>query len=59
MSQIIRKINREETERQLEEILSRVTYKGPEPMPSADDLAAEMAEIIHDMRRDNDEGGAR
>jgi antitoxin PrlF len=53
------KINRAEAERQLEEILSRVKYTGPEPMPSVDELAGEMADIIRDMRRDNAEGSAR
>jgi AbrB family looped-hinge helix DNA binding protein len=52
-------INREETEQHLDEILSRVSYTGLEPMPPADDLAAEVADIIHDMRRENAEGGAR
>jgi AbrB family looped-hinge helix DNA binding protein len=52
-------VDREEAGRQLEEILSRVRYTGPEPMPSADELAGEMADIIHDMRRDNAEGSAR
>jgi antitoxin PrlF len=53
------RINRAEAERQLEEILSRVKYTGPEPMPSVDELAGEMADIIRDMRRDNAEGSAR
>jgi AbrB family looped-hinge helix DNA binding protein len=53
------KADRKKAERQLEEILSRVKYTGPQPMPSADELAAEMADIIHDMRRENAEGGAR
>jgi hypothetical protein len=41
----------EEADRQLAEILSRVRYTGPEPMPSADELASEMADLIHEMRR--------
>ena len=53
------KINREEAERQLDEILSRVKYTGPEPMPSVDELTGEIADIIHDMRRENAEGGTR
>ena len=53
------KVNREETERQLEEILSHVKYTGPEPMPPVDDLTGEIADIIHNMRRENAEGGTR
>jgi AbrB family looped-hinge helix DNA binding protein len=52
-------VNRAATEQKLEEILRRVKYTGPEPMPSADELAGDVADIIHDMRRENAEGGAR
>ena len=52
-------VYREEAGRQLDEILSRVKYTGPEPMPSADELAGDVADIIHNMRRENAEGGAR
>src|SRR5215218_9243012 len=41
-------VDREEADRKLGEILSRVTYTGPEPMPLADELAGEMADVIHD-----------
>jgi AbrB family looped-hinge helix DNA binding protein len=53
------KVNREEAERQLSEILSLVKYTGPEPVPSVDELSGDIADIIHDMRRENAEGGAR
>ncbi len=53
------KVNREEAERQLSEILSRVKYTGPELVPSVDELSGDIADIIHDMRRENAEGGAR
>src|SRR5215217_9693480 len=49
-------VNRNEADRRLEEILSRVTYTGPEPMPSIDDLAGDISDIIHDMRREHGEG---
>ncbi len=46
--------NDDQSERQLEEILSRVKYIGPEPMPSIDNLAGDVADNIHDIRRDRD-----
>ncbi len=52
-------IDQEEADRQLSEILSRVKYTGPEPVPSVDELSGDIADIIHDMRRENAEGGAR
>jgi AbrB family looped-hinge helix DNA binding protein len=52
-------VNRAEADRKLEEILSRVRYIGPEPMPSADELAGEVADIIRKSRRDNEKGSAR
>jgi AbrB family looped-hinge helix DNA binding protein len=52
-------VDREEAERQLEDILSRVKYTGPEPVPSVDELAGDIADIIHDMRREHGEGGTR
>ena len=52
-------IDREETDRRLTEILSRATYTGPEPLPSLDELTGDIANIIHDMRREQNEGGAR
>src|SRR5215213_2731807 len=52
-------VNRAETDRKLEEILSRVRYIGPEPVPSEDELAGEIADIIRKSRRDNEEGSAR
>ena len=52
-------IDREEADRKLEEIMSRVKYTGPEPMPTEDNLAAEIADIIHQSRQDNAEGSAR
>jgi AbrB family looped-hinge helix DNA binding protein len=51
--------DREEADRQLSDILSRVKYTGLEPVPSVDELTGEIADIIHDMRRENAEGGAR
>src|SRR5215213_5185180 len=51
--------DRAEAERKLEDILSRVKYTGPEPVPSIDDLAGDIADIIHDMRRENAEGSTR
>ena len=48
-----------DADRHLEEILGRVRYTGPEPMPSMDELTGDVADIIHDMRREHDEGGAR
>src|SRR5919205_3412139 len=42
-------VSRDEAERKLEEILSRVKYTGPMPSPSADELASQIADIIrHD-----------
>ena len=52
-------VNRAETDRKLEEILSRVRYIGPEPLPSEDELAGGIADIIRNSRRDNEEGSAR
>ncbi len=43
----------------LEEILSQVKYTGQKPIPSMDELAGDVADIIHDMRREHDESGAR
>ncbi len=48
-----------DADRRLEEILSRVKYTGPEPVPSVDELAGDVADIIHDMRREHDESGTR
>ena len=45
----------EQSDRQLEQILSRVKYTGPEPMPSIDELTGDVADSIHDMRRDRDD----
>ena len=41
-------------DRRLEEILSRVKYTGPEPMPSIADLTADVSYSIHDIRRNRD-----
>ena len=48
-----------DADQRLEEILSRVKYTGPEPIPSVDELAGDVANIIHDMRREHDESGTR
>src|SRR5215213_11250847 len=37
-----------DADRRLDEILSRVKYTGPEPMPSIDELTGDIADIIHD-----------
>ena len=52
-------IDQVEADRRLVEILSRVKYTGPEPVPSVDELTGEIADIIHDMRREHGQGGAR
>ena len=52
-------VSRDEADRKLREILSRVKYIGPEPPPSADELAGEIADIIRHDDADNAEGGAR
>jgi AbrB family looped-hinge helix DNA binding protein len=52
-------VDRAEADRQLGDILSRVRYTGAKPQPSEDKLVEEIADIIHDMRRDNAEGSAR
>ena len=48
-----------DADRRLEEILSRIKYTGPEPMPPMDELAGDIADIIHDMRHEHDEDRAR
>jgi AbrB family looped-hinge helix DNA binding protein len=53
-------VDREEADRQLQEILSRVKYIGPEPEPSEDELMDMIVEEIHEMRREqNDQGSSR
>ena len=52
-------IDQKEADRRLVEILSRVKYTGPEPVPSVGELTGEIADIIHDMRREHGEDGAR
>ena len=52
-------VDQEEADRKLADILSRVTYRGPQPVPSVDELTGDIADIIHDMRREQNEGGAR
>jgi hypothetical protein len=48
-----------DADQRLEEIISRVRYTGQEPMPSMDELTGDVADIIHDMRREHDESDAR
>ena len=52
-------VTRDEADRKLEEILSRVKYIGPMPPPSADELASQIAGIIRHDGPDHAEGGAR
>jgi AbrB family looped-hinge helix DNA binding protein len=52
-------VDRAETDRLLDDILSQVKYTGPEPVPSEDEIAGEVADIIREMRRDNADGGTR
>ncbi len=48
-----------DADRRLEEILSRFKYTGPKSLPSVDEFAGDVADIIHDMRREHDESGTR
>ena len=52
-------VDQEEADRKLGDILSRVKYTGPQPVPPVDELAGEIAEIIRPTRREHAEGGAR
>ena len=51
--------DRDKTDQKLEEILSRVKYTGPQPAPSEDEVLSDVVDIIHRMRSQNAEGGAR
>lgn len=55
----VRLVSPADAERRLEEILGRIRYTGQEPMPSMDELAGDVADIIRDTRREHDEGSAR
>ena len=55
----VKLVSPDDADRRLEEILSRVKYTGPEPMPSIDKFTGDIADIIHDMRREHGEGGTR
>src|SRR3712207_3545933 len=55
----VKLVSSADADQKLEQSLSQVKYTGPEPMPSVDELAGDVAEIIHDMRRDNAESGTR
>ena len=58
MNEISIQLSDDQSDRRLEEILSRVTCIGPEPMPSIDELASYVSDIVHEVRRDrNDEIG--
>jgi bifunctional DNA-binding transcriptional regulator/antitoxin component of YhaV-PrlF toxin-antitoxin module len=48
-----------DADRRLEEILSRVKYTGSQPAPSEEEILSDVVDIIHQMRRENAEGGAR
>ena len=52
-------IDRGKTPERLDEIFSRIKYTGPKPVPGADEIAAEVSDIIHDTRRNDAKGGAR
>ena len=51
--------DRDKTDQKLDEILSRVKYTGSQPAPSEEEILSDMVDIIHQMRRENAEGGAR
>jgi AbrB family looped-hinge helix DNA binding protein len=51
--------NRGKADQRLDEILSRVKYTGPQPAPSEEEILSDVVDIIHQMRRENAEGGAR
>ena len=55
MNEIPMQLSDDQSDRRLEEILSQVKYTGPEPMPSIDKLVADVADIIHNMRRERDD----
>ena len=52
-------IDRDKTDQNLDEVLSRVKYVGPQPAPSEEEILSNVVDIIHQMRRENAEGGAR
>ncbi len=52
MKKNIQQTSYDDADRRLDEILSRVKYTGPEPAPDIDELASDIANIIHDMRRE-------
>jgi len=55
----VKLVSPQDADRRLEKILSRVKYTGQEPMPSIDELAGNIADIIHDMRQEHGKSGTR